>query len=174
VVAVTTLSTLAMIAYPWIALSFGLSDREVGIFLGGAIHDVAQVVGAGYSVSTEAGDVATVTKLLRVALLAPIALLLAAAFSTGVKGRSLRMVPPFLVGFAALVLLTSAGAVPDGVRTALSAAAAWCLTTAMVAFGIRTTIGGLLAVGPRAAILVVAETVLLASWLLVWMGFPGP
>jgi uncharacterized membrane protein YadS len=48
VVSVTLLSTIAMIAYPVIAGKFGLDDRLTGIFLGATIHDVAQVVGAGY------------------------------------------------------------------------------------------------------------------------------
>src|SRR5690554_4299840 len=59
VVGVTTLSTAAMVLYPLIASVLSLTDQEAGVFLGGTIHDVAQVVGAGYMVSDEAGDVAT-------------------------------------------------------------------------------------------------------------------
>src|SRR5262245_44224394 len=59
VVGVSALSTFAMIIYPMIAQTFGLDARLAGIFLGATIHDVAQVVGAGYSMSTETGDVAT-------------------------------------------------------------------------------------------------------------------
>ncbi|MEM6491778.1 MAG: putative sulfate exporter family transporter, partial [Pseudomonadota bacterium] len=80
VVAVTSLSTIAMIAYPALVQAIGLSDRAAGVFLGGAIHDVAQVVGAGYIVSVEAGDAAVLTKLFRVALLAPIVIAIAIAF----------------------------------------------------------------------------------------------
>ncbi|WP_439604944.1 YeiH family protein, partial [Shinella sp.] len=56
VLSVTVLSTLAMIAYPIIAQTMGLDARATGIFFGGTIHDVAQVVGAGFSVSPEAGE----------------------------------------------------------------------------------------------------------------------
>ena len=71
VVSVTALSTLAMIIYPIFATSIGLDHRQAGIFIGGTIHDVAQVVGAGYMISNETGDIATYVKLLRVAMLLP-------------------------------------------------------------------------------------------------------
>lgn len=56
VIGVTALSTIAMIAYPILFKSLGLSDIESGFLVGATIHDVAQVVGAGYSISDEAGD----------------------------------------------------------------------------------------------------------------------
>ena len=71
VVSVTALSTIAMIIYPIFATSIGLDHRHAGIFIGGTIHDVAQVVGAGYTISNETGDIATYVKLLRVAMLLP-------------------------------------------------------------------------------------------------------
>jgi uncharacterized membrane protein YadS len=55
VIGVSALSTLAMVAYPMLAHALGYSDHATGLFLGATIHDVAQVVGAGYGVSTEAG-----------------------------------------------------------------------------------------------------------------------
>src|SRR5690349_12752213 len=72
VVGVSALSTFAMIAYPMIAHALGLDERAAGIFLGATIHDVAQVVGAGYSMSKETGDIATLVKLMRVAMLLPV------------------------------------------------------------------------------------------------------
>ncbi len=72
VVGVSVLSTLSMIAYPVLAHAIGLDPRLAGIFLGATIHDVAQVVGAGYSMSQHTGDVATFVKLLRVAMLLPV------------------------------------------------------------------------------------------------------
>src|SRR5208283_3707648 len=53
VVTVTARSTLAMILYPILATSIGLDHRHAGVFIGGTIHDVAQVVGAGYMISPE-------------------------------------------------------------------------------------------------------------------------
>ncbi len=72
VIGVTALSTIAMIVYPVIIAFFHLDHAAIGVFLGGTIHDVAQVVGAGFSVSDETGNVATFTKLLRVAMLLPV------------------------------------------------------------------------------------------------------
>ena len=72
VIGVSALSTLAMIVYPMIANWLELSPQVAGVFLGATIHDVAQVVGAGYSMSTETGDTATVVKLMRVAMLLPV------------------------------------------------------------------------------------------------------
>lgn len=76
VLSVTVLSTFAMIAYPILVQHLGLSEHVAGLFLGATIHDVAQVVGAGFSVSDEAGEVATLVKLIRVAMLAPVVLVI--------------------------------------------------------------------------------------------------
>src|SRR4029078_6759814 len=72
VVGVSALSTLAMILYPMLTQAFGLDARTAGVFLGANIHHLAQVVGAGYSLSRESGDVATFVKLMRVAMLVPV------------------------------------------------------------------------------------------------------
>ena len=71
VLAVTVLSTLAMIAYPIVADLAELDPVAAGVFLGATIHDVAQVVGAGFSISEEVGETATLVKLIRVTMLAP-------------------------------------------------------------------------------------------------------
>lgn len=72
VVGVSTLSTLAMVLYPLVVRWLGLDPLNAGLFLGGTIHDVAQVVGAGYTIGQETGDAATVVKLMRVAMLVPV------------------------------------------------------------------------------------------------------
>ena len=84
VIGVSALSTIAMIVYPMIAQWLELSPQHAGIFLGATIHDVAQVVGAGYSMSTETGDTATVVKLMRVAMLLPV--IVCAAMITRMQG----------------------------------------------------------------------------------------
>ena len=73
---VTALSTIAMILYPVIVGWAGLDPHQAGIFLGATIHDVAQVVGAGYSISPEVGDYAVLTKMLRVAFLLPVVMVI--------------------------------------------------------------------------------------------------
>ena len=61
-----------MIVYPMVAQALGLDPHRAGVFLGATIHDVAQVVGAGYGMSEATGDVATLVKLVRVAMLLPV------------------------------------------------------------------------------------------------------
>lgn len=85
VVTVTVLST-AMIVYPLFVAAIGLDYVHAAIFLGGTIHDVAQVVGAGYSISPLTGDVATYVKLLRVTKLLPVVFSIAFVVSRGAKG----------------------------------------------------------------------------------------
>ena len=111
IIAVTTLSTIAMVLYPVISRLMGFGDHGAGIFLGGSIHDVAQVVGAGATISDEALQSATLTKLFRVALLAPVVLAVAVMFREagqqgGLKGLT---PPPMLIGFILLALLNSVG-----------------------------------------------------------------
>ena len=92
-------------------MAIGLNHVQAGIFIGGAIHDVAQVVGAGYSISPKTGDVATYVKLLRVTMLLPV--VFGIAFSMrGKAGSSTGKGPPvplFLLAFAALVAINSVG-----------------------------------------------------------------
>jgi uncharacterized integral membrane protein (TIGR00698 family) len=72
VIGVTTFSTVAMIFYPIFGDLLQFTTTDMGVFIGATIHDVAQVVGAGFSVSPETGDLAAFVKLLRVAMLVPI------------------------------------------------------------------------------------------------------
>lgn len=174
VLGVTTLSTLAMIAYPLIAEAFALDDRTAGIFIGATVHDVAQVVGAGYSISQEAGNVATMTKLFRVALLVPVVAILAvyvlrtmAPAEPDEAGRRAIGFPPFLIAFVALVAINSLGVVPESLSSLGSDAARWCLVTAIAALGIKSAVSELLEMGPAPLAVIVIETTVLAAFVLV-------
>jgi uncharacterized integral membrane protein (TIGR00698 family) len=159
VVTVTALSTLAMILYPILATAVGLDHVHAGIFLGGTIHDVAQVVGAGYTISPETGDVATYVKLLRVSMLLPVVVSIAfiATRGAGAAGRK-TPVPWFLFGFAALVALNSFGFLGKPVTDAANDVSRWCLVTAIAALGMKTSFKALVAVGWRPVALMFAET----------------
>jgi uncharacterized integral membrane protein (TIGR00698 family) len=173
VVGVTLLSTVAMIAYPLIARVAGFDAGAAGIFLGGTIHDVAQVVGAGYIISPEAGANATYVKLLRVAMLLPVVLALSYAFraSSGtVKGTPL--VPWFLAVFAALAGASSAGWLPPTAVSTLSDVSRACLVTAIAALGVKTSFQEFASLGWRPVALLVGETLFLGALvlgtLLIW------
>lgn len=172
VVTVTALSTLAMVLYPMVVAAFGLSDHAAGLFLGGTIHDVAQVVGAGYSVSPETGDTATIAKLFRVALLMPVVLGIGFAFRQRGGATGAAPLPLFVLGFAALVVVNSLGLVPGAVATGLSAVSGWCLVTAIAALGIKTSLKALTEVGAAPLLLMLGETVFLALWVGIglWVG----
>lgn len=173
VIGVTTLSTVAMIVYPLIVAGFGLDAVEGGIFLGGTIHDVAQVVGAGYSVSETTGDVATFTKLLRVAMLLPAVMLVSFAFRRGggAGGDAARppLLPGFLVAFALLVVANSLGLVPEVVRHGLEEASRWCLVTAIAALGMKTSLKAMAAMGALPIAVIVGETLFLAALVMAVM-----
>lgn len=165
VVVVTALSTVAMILYPILVKTVGLSDGQAGIFLGGTIHDVAQVVGAGYTISATAGDVATYVKLLRVALLLPIVLTILLLFrragSRASAGRA--GYPLFLLGFASLVGLRSTAILPAALVELANDVSRWCLVAAIAALGMKTSFKQVFAAGWRPVCVMCAETVWIAG-----------
>ncbi|MGS3143516.1 YeiH family protein [Aeromonas sanarellii] len=173
VIGVSVLSTLAMITYPMIARFFELTPVEAGVFLGATIHDVAQVVGAGYSMSTETGDVATVVKLMRVAMLLPV--IVAAAMITRMQGadgaldKRPPLLPMFAVGFLVLACINSTGWVPAMVQSGVNELSRWCLVIAIAAIGMKTQLKELASVGIKPILLMVGETAFLAALVLVLM-----
>lgn len=163
IVIVTTLSTIAMVLYPVLAHALGFDDRTTGIMLGATIHDVAQVVGAGYAVSGEAGDAATVVKLFRVVLLLPMVFCIALLFrSSGSRlGISRLPVPLFAVAFAVLVAVHSFRLLPEAIERPLEELSRWCLLTAVAAIGIRTSIPDMLKMGGSAIAVPAGATIVL-------------
>ncbi|MFA7666618.1 MAG: putative sulfate exporter family transporter [Burkholderiaceae bacterium] len=169
VVGVTTLSTIAMVLYPLLVDLFGLDARAAAIFLGGSIHDVAQVVGAGFMVSPEVGDGATLVKLLRVAMLVPVVLVLAQVYRApaGTDGAVRPPVlPGFLIAFIVLVVLNSLGVVPKALASWLGDLSRWCLVVAIAALGVKTSFRQLAELGWQPVIMMVSETLLIAALVL--------
>ncbi|MBS7690638.1 putative sulfate exporter family transporter [Pseudomonas lalucatii] len=174
VISVTALSTIAMIAYPPIAQWLGLDAQQAGVFLGATIHDVAQVVGAGYSMSDETGDSATVIKLLRVAMLVPIVFSLSLLLRKNGEGpRPALPLPLFIIFFVVFVAINSSGVASAQVQEFAGDVSRWCLITAIAALGMKTSLKSLLEVGWRPATLLVSETLFLALLILGavnWLG----
>jgi uncharacterized integral membrane protein (TIGR00698 family) len=170
VVSVTALSTIAMILYPMLVPVIGFDHNLAGVFLGGTIHDVAQVVGAGYMISPQAGDVSTYVKMLRVAMLLPVVLTIAFVLSrhaASTEKRGTPLLPPFLIAFAVLVAVNSTGAVPTEIVKGVENISRWCLVTAIAALGMKTSFKDLVAVGWRPVGLMVAETAWIFAVVLV-------
>jgi uncharacterized integral membrane protein (TIGR00698 family) len=174
VVTVTALSTIAMITYPLLTTALHLDHTRAGIFLGGTIHDVAQVVGAGYMISPHTGDVATYVKLLRVTMLLPVVFAIAffaARMAPGTAGGAKPTVPLFLVGFAALVIVNSLGWLSKPVTDAAAEVSRWCLVTAIAGLGMKTSFKALITAGWRPVVLMVVETAWIAGVVLVAVEF---
>ncbi|MEM1162442.1 MAG: putative sulfate exporter family transporter [Pseudomonadota bacterium] len=179
VAGVTVLSTIAMIAYPIIADMLDFDDRLAGVFLGSTIHDVAQVVGAGFSVSNSTGETATVVKLVRVSMLAPIifcAVLVIRRLNVGEEDSAHcpPLVPWFVAGFVLLAGLNSIGLFPELISDFLAEASGWALLTAIAAVGVRTSLESVFQVGGRAIALIVLETLFLGVLIVALLHFLAP
>ncbi|WP_428830838.1 YeiH family protein [Dietzia natronolimnaea] len=164
---VVIFGTLMIVAVPVLSGALGLSDTAAGMWAGGSIHEVAQVIAAGGAIGGGALAVATVVKLARVLLLAPVVTVISLhrRRTTGTDARGTRppLVPGFVVAFLALVLLRSSGLVPDPVVDAASLAQTVLLTCAMFALGIGVRVAAMRRVGARPVILAAASTVWVAG-----------
>lgn len=169
---VVLFGTLSMFLYPF-AYHAGwlrLDTLGVGLFFGGTIHEVAQVVGAASNVGAEATHVATIVKMTRVMLLVPVLLIVGAwlarsaapAAASGHAPRKLA-VPWFALGFLGCVLVNSLHVLPAVATTTVNALDTFVLTMAMTALGIETHISQVRKAGPRA----LATGLVLYVWLSV-------
>ncbi|MFT6249367.1 MAG: putative integral membrane protein (TIGR00698 family) [Cognaticolwellia sp.] len=174
VIGITTFSTLSMIFYPIVASYLGFSDELAGVFIGGAIHDVAQVVGAGYSISPEAGDVATYIKLLRVALLMPIVMMVFFVFkerNSKMSGGVSAFIPGFLIMFFVLAFLKNVGVLPPWLIDIIRSLSSYLLVIAIAAIGVKTSLKQVLSVGWRPVALMASETLFLAGLIIMGIMF---
>ncbi len=176
VMAVTALSTIAMVLYPLLFQGLGFSDLQQGFLIGATIHDVAQGVGAGFSVSDTAGEMATITKLFRVAMLpvvlVVIVLVLRVAGPGPAEGGKIPLLPWFMVLFLALVALGSVVDLPTALVAQVETLSRAFLITAIAALGVKTSLRALTAVGGGHLAIVVIETLVLlglAIAALVWL-----
>lgn len=158
VVAVNALSTLAMVLYPPLCFWLGFGPQMTGAMLGATIHDVAQVVGAGYGVSEPVGNAAVVVKLFRVFLLFPAVLAVGWWFArAGTKtGQAKAPIPVFALVFVLLCLVNSAmpslpalAPVYTPLKSALVQLSTWGLLVAIAALGLGTSLGAIRTLGWR-------------------------
>ncbi len=170
IIGVTSLSTIAMVLYPIIAGMLNLDETSTSIFLGGTIHDVAQVVGAGYSVSEQTGDLATLTKLVRVAFLMPVVLciLLVLRLNMNHAGDAKPAgIPGFLIAFVILMTVNSVIDVPQAITAGATEISRFALVISIAAIGMKSNLKSLLEVGSKPIILLVTETIWIAGLILL-------
>lgn len=176
---VTVFGSLALVAMPLAQAPLGLDDRQVGVWIGASVHEVAQVVAAASGVSAAALAVAVVVKLARVALLAPLvaavgalehrrerartAAAVPAADGPPVPGappapRRPPLVPLFVVGFLVAVAVRGAGVLPDAALDGARVAGTALLTAAMLGLGADVHVPTLVRTGGRALALGAVST----------------
>ncbi|CAB3758980.1 YeiH family protein [Paraburkholderia solisilvae] len=164
---VVLFGTLSMFLYPALMRAgwLHLDTVGAGLFFGGTIHEVAQVVGAASNVSPEATHIATIVKMTRVMLLVPVLLAVgmwvnrparhAAAHRGTADGSHAHAprklaVPWFALGFLACVGVNSVHVLPDAATHTLTLLDTFALTMAMTALGMETRVAQIREAGPRA------------------------
>lgn len=170
VACVTVFGSAAMLCYPLLPELLHLPADAYGLWAGASIHEIAQVAAAAYQHGPQAGDAATVAKLSRVILLAPVILLLGLAArrrNPGTDAAGGAPMPWFLLGFLALVGLNSLVAIPVGLGNAIAAATTFLLCMALAAMGLETDAGRLRARGMRPLLLGAGASLFIAAFSLV-------
>lgn len=151
---VTIYGSLAIFLLPWMVSLLGLDDAQAGLWIGASVQEVGQVVAAAGVVSTTALAAATVAKLARVVLLAPLTAGVALVRRSGAEGEGVDRakvapIPLFVLGFLAAVLVRSTGVLPAGLLTVAETASNLMLTAAMFALGTGVDLRRLVATGGR-------------------------
>lgn len=164
---VVIFGTLMIPLVPLLAGLLGLGPELAGMWAGGSIHEIAQVVAAGGIIGGGALGVAVVVKLARVLMLAPVMAVLSLRqrrAGTAKPGeRRPPVVPLFIVGFLAMVLLRSTVDLPDVAVHVGSQVQTALLAAAMFALGCGVKFRSLAAVGARPFILAASATILVAG-----------
>lgn len=168
VACVTVFGSLAMLLYPGIATLIDLGPRAFGLWSGASIHEVAQVVAAAFQHGEEAGHFATIAKLSRVMMLAPVVIglgLLATARARregGTAGRATVPAPWFVFGFLAMIGINSLDVIPAGAKDGLVQVTPFLLAVALAAMGLETDVRKLRAKGLRPLLLAAASSLFIA------------
>ena len=112
----TLFGTIAVVAYPILGHWLGLTEPFFGLWSGTAVNDTSQVIAVGFSFGEQAGELATMVKLTRNALMGVVVLVLGWVFAS--QGKSMGFtqklrsaVPGFLIGFLFMALLQTFGLV---------------------------------------------------------------
>ncbi|MER8375578.1 YeiH family protein [Mesorhizobium sp. M1406] len=151
VASITLFGTIAMLGFPLMAPMLGLDQHAFGLWAGASIHEVAQVIGAGFQNGTQSGEIATVAKLTRVAMLAPMVIALGLMARRKSSGQSAARppMPWFVAAFVAVVALNSLITVPAEVKSAMALATTIMLTMGLAAMGLQADISRLRSRGLR-------------------------
>jgi uncharacterized integral membrane protein (TIGR00698 family) len=183
VATITLFGTVAVFLYPAIGLALGMSDTMFGTWAGTAVNDTSQVVAAGFAFSDAAGQIATVVKLTRNSLMAPVIVLLGitwaqaasrSASTSGLAAEQLQITkifPFFVLGFLAMAVLNTLGVFPKPVVAQVNNMASFLILMALAGVGLGTDLGQMRRTGLRPFYLGLLAAVLVASLslALIWV-----
>jgi uncharacterized integral membrane protein (TIGR00698 family) len=154
VATITLFGTLAVLIFPLVGVVLGLSPQEFGVWVGSAINDTSQVLAAGAARGTTTAAVATIVKLTRNALMAPVLVLIGlrmgkVAGSIGWRAALTKSVPLFVLAFLGVTIVNSIGLIPGTMRDLMLQASQLLIVAALVGIGLHTRISELRAIGVR-------------------------
>ncbi|WP_159564707.1 YeiH family protein [Budvicia diplopodorum] len=176
VATVVIFGTIAMFLYPWlyqldVRLNLsGFTDGQFGVYIGSTVHEVAQVVAAGRSISDDAGNNAVITKMIRVMMLAPFLLVLSAylnrsdssaSASKANQNKTPIVIPWFAVLFIVVAGFNSLNLLPAALVNVIINLDTVFLCMAMAALGLTTHVSAIKQAG--------VKPILLASLLFIWL-----
>ncbi|MFJ9365701.1 YeiH family protein [Nocardia sp. NPDC101769] len=160
---VVVFGTLLIGVIPMASNMFGLDSRTSGMWAGGAVHEVAQVVATGGAIGGAALTVAVVVKLARVVLLAPVLAIVGwqarRRDPAGAGTRNAPLIPLFVIAFLVCAAIRTTGLLPTAILAPAKLVQTGLLTAAMFALGTGVRITALRRVGPRPLILAALSTV---------------
>jgi len=162
---ITLLGTLGIVLYPWLGRALHMSTFRFAVWDGASLHEMAQVVAAGAGYGKDAVAIATVVKLVRICLLAPVVFGLAWwRRSRGGAGEAkVAPVPWFLVVFVVFTALNSSALLPAPWLAAARNGDLWLLAVGMAGVGVQTRFTDLAAAGTRPIVLGVVQWLFLAA-----------
>lgn len=170
---ITLLGTTALLLLPLLGRWLDLPEEVFGLWVGLAINDTSQVVAAGAAYSPRALEVATVVKLVRNALMAPLIVLIAwwsirsrvrtaGVEGTAVRSAALKAFPVFVLGFLAVAALSSFGVITEQLSSLAGDVSNFLIVTAIAAVGLTTNLREIRAVGPRPVLVALGAAAVLA------------
>ena len=175
ILGVTVISTICMIFYPILANFLEMDYISAGIFFGATIHDVAQVIGAGFTLSDETGDTATIIKLFRVTLLFPLVILISLLSyrykSNNDFDNKPPLVPYFIIFFIIMVIINSLNLIPLNLQFYLNEISSWFLLIAISAVGTKTRLQSLKIIGFIPILSMITVTLFLLIFILLFLKY---
>ena len=174
---VTVFGSFSMLLYPMLPGLLHLNPEAFGLWSGASIHEIAQVVAAAFQDGARSGEIATVAKLTRVMMLAPVVITLGvivarrAARSADNSTRANPPMPWFVLGFIAMVIVNSVITIPAAPKAWIALGTTFLLSMALAAMGIETDFRKLKAEGLKPLLLAAAAWIFISVFSLVLVKF---